>query len=258
MQRVPVGRTLLIAGVCALIPLAGNVAASFLTEWTGGRSWLVVPVVGVGVAMVTALIQAYGKGAPVPAGHPPPAAHQPLPYPRPERRGTPLPVAVLIIVLVIGVGGWAITEGVRYAVGYITGNESGTERLRRPASATADGLTLTVESVEHTRHFTRVRLAAQNDGANALTLPLFKNANLIGADGTTLEANPFKSRWSDNVAPGSLQRGTITFDSHLPDSVRRAALSFTTIFSMPSGSFGQPPDFGPGSIKVSGIRLRPP
>ena len=258
MHRVPVGRTLLIAGLCALIPLGGNVVAAFVTEWSGGRSWLVVPAVGVGVAMLTALVQAYGSGRAAPPGpqtrYPEqwPAGGEPYRrYGPPERRGTPLPVALLIAVLVIGVGGWGVTQGVRYAVGYVTGNEPGTERLLEPAGASADGLTLTVESVEQTAHFTRVQIAARNESQSPLTLPLFKNCLLVSesGDGTALEAEPFKSRWSDQVAPGSLQRGTVTFGGHLPDSVARASFSFSTIFAFGSG---------PRSIKVSGIRLGPP
>jgi hypothetical protein len=254
-----VGRTLLIAGLCALIPLGGNVVASFVTEWSGGRAWLVVPAVGVGVAMLTALVQAYGsagRSAPEPdVRSPDRRPGDAVPYRRygpAKRRGTPLPVALVVAVLVIGVGGYAVTQGVRYAVGYVTGNEPGTERLLEPASASAGGLTLTVESVKHTAHFTRVRIAARNDSEVPLTLPLFKNCLLVSdsGDGTTLEAEPFKSRWSEQLAPGSLQRGTITFDGHLPDTARRASFSFITIFAFGPG--------GPRSIKVSEIRLGPP
>jgi hypothetical protein len=102
-----------------------------------------------------------------------------------------------------------VTEAVRYGVGYITGNEPGTDRLKSPATASDDGLTLTVESVTYTDHFTRVRLAARNETETALSLPLFGYCVLIGADGTTLQADPFRSRWSDTLAPGSLQCGTI-------------------------------------------------
>jgi hypothetical protein len=205
--------------------------------------------------MVTALVQAYGSAAkpsPPPPDRdrerwpgdvhaPPPARHQ--------RRGTPLPLALLIAVVVIGVGGWGVTQGVRYAVGYVTGNESGTERLVQEASGSVDGLTLTVESVEHTAHFTRVDLAARNDTGTPVTLPLFKNCVFVGADGTTLEADAFKSQWSEEVARGGLQRGTVTFGGHLPDAVTRATLSFSTIFR-----------FGPHlpPISVPDIRLRPP
>src|SRR5215203_46701 len=116
MRRVAVGRTLLIAGVCALIPLIGNVAASFLTVWTGGAAWLVVPVIGVGVAMLTALIQAYGSTAapaseptaPYPGRRPPADAYPYRRYGRDEQRGTPLALALVIGLLVLGVGGWAV------------------------------------------------------------------------------------------------------------------------------------------------------
>jgi hypothetical protein len=259
VRRVAVGRTLLIAGVCALIPLIGNVGASFLTVWTGGATWLVVPVVGVSVAMVTALIQAYGSAsAPEPAPAPAPApaypGQQPPPdaypyrrYGREERRGTPLALALVIGLLVLGAGGWAVTAGARYAVGYITGNEAGTDRLIRPASGSAAGLELTVENVWHTRHFTRIRVAARNSSRTSLSLPLFGNCLFTGEDGTTLRADPFRSRWSEEIPPGALQRGTITFKGHIPDSVRLASLTFAHIF----GTF-----FG-GSLIVSGIGLRP-
>jgi hypothetical protein len=131
-------------------------------------------------------------------------------------------------------------------VGYITGNEPGTERLIKPVSARAGGLTLTVESVEHTAHFTRVRLAARNNTRTALSLPLFGNSVFVGDDGSTLEADPFRSRWSVTMAPGSVQRGAVTFNGHPSDAVTRASLSFAQIFG-PGG----------GSITVRGIRLRP-
>jgi hypothetical protein len=147
----------------------------------------------------------------------------------------------------MGVGGWGVAQGVRYVVGYITGNEPGTERLIKPVSASAGGLTITVESVKHTAHFTRVRLAARNNTRTALSLPLFGNSVLVGEDGSTLEADPFRSRWSVTMAPGSLQRGAVTFNGHHPsDAVTRASLSFAQIFG-PGG----------GSITVRGIRLRP-
>ena len=127
-HRVAVGKTLFIAAVCAVVPLIGNVAASFLTTWTGVRSWLVVPAVGVGAAMLTALIQAYGS-APAEEYHRSRGGR--YPPPRVRSRRTPLPLALLIAVLVIGVGGLVVTAGVRYAVGYFTGNEPGTSRLIR-------------------------------------------------------------------------------------------------------------------------------
>jgi hypothetical protein len=243
VHRVAVGKTLLIAALCAIIPLIGNVVASFLTTWTGAVSWLVAPAIGVGVAMITALIQAYGS-----APHDEPSHPHAGTYPRPPARprGISLPLALVSVLLVIGVGGLAVTEGVRYAVGYITGNESGTNRLVQPATARAGGVALTVESVTYTAHFTRVGVAARNETDAALSLPLYGYCVFTGQEGTTLQADPFRSRWSDTLAPGSLQRGVIIFNGHLPTSVLQAALSFTQIFG-PGG----------GSITVRDIPLRP-
>ena len=240
--------------MCALVPLIGNVVASFLTSWTGGRAWLVVPAVGVGIAMATALIQAYGSaGSEAPA----PTAPHPTPSPRSEtydyrrygqeQRGTPLALALVIGLLVLGVGGLAVTQAVRFAVGYITGNESGPDRLVQPATGSAGGLELTVENVWHTRHFTRVEVLARNETATSLSLPLFGYCVFSGQDGTTLRADPSRSNWSADIPPSVLQRGTIVFNGHIPDAVRLASLSFTQIFG-PGG----------GSITVDNIGLRPP
>lgn len=240
-RDVAVGKTLLIAAVCAIVPLIGNVVASFLTTWTGVATWLAVPAIGVGVAMVNALIQAYGS-----APHAEPARSGTSPYPPHRARSRlSLPLALVSVLLVIGVGGLAVTAGIRYAVGYATGNEPGTSRLVRPATARAEGLALTVQSVTYTAHFTRIDLAARNQTATSVSLPLFDNCVLTGSEGTTLEADPFRSHWSETLAPGSLQRGVVIFNGHLPASVRHAALSFTQIFS-PGG----------GSITVRDLKLR--
>lgn len=252
-HRVAVGRTLLIAGVCAIIPLIGNVVASFVTTWTGVRSWLVVPAVGVLVAMVTALIQAFGSAPEVdtrvPAGRYPEYPRGPAGRYEPSRvraRRTPLPRALLIAIVVIGVGGLAVTAGVRYAVGYITGNEPGTSRLVEPATASAGGLTVTVESVTYTAHFTQVGVKAFNQAGTTVSLPLYGYCVFTGSDGTTLQADPFRSRWSNTLAPGIPQSGVIVFSGHLPAAVLQAALSFTQIFG-PGG----------GSITVHHINLTP-
>jgi len=248
-HKVAVGKTLLIAGVCAIIPLIGNVVASFVTTWTGVASWLAVPAVGVAVAMLTALIQAYGSASDEQPPRPPAGPYrryEPYPPPAMKRRGMSLPLALLTTVLVIGVGGLAATVGIRYAVGYFTGNEPGTSRLVQPVSASTGGLTLTVESVTYTAHFTQVGVAARNETGSMLSLPVYGYCVFTGRDGTTLQADPFRSHWSETLAPGTFQRGTITFPGHLPDSVLQASLSFTQIFG-PSG----------GSITVHPINLTP-
>jgi len=139
-HKVAVGKTLLIAAVCAIVPLSGNVVASFVTTWTAVGSWLVVPAV----------------------------------------------------------------------------------------------------------HFTRVGVAVRNQTGTAVSLPLYGYCVFAGSDGTTLQADPFRSRWSDTLAPGILQRGVIVFSGHLPAPVLQAALSFTQIFG-PGG----------GSITVRPLNLTP-
>jgi hypothetical protein len=239
VQRVASGRALLIAAVCGLIPLAVNVVAAFVTDWTGVAPWLVAPLVAVVVAVLNELAQAYREAPPKPR---PDEPHPPRP------RGTRLPVAILVAILVLGVGGVFLTLGVRYAVGYLTGNETGTERLVERTRASSAGLTLIVRSVQDTAHFTRVGVTARNESGVTLTLPLFGYCSFIGGNGTTLDANAFKSDWTESIANGGVQRGTITFDGHLGPRVRRATLTFTTIFRQ---GFT-----GPESISVPDIPLR--
>jgi hypothetical protein len=232
VRRVPVGKTLLIAGVCALIPLFGNVAASFLTTRTGGGSWLVVPVVGVAVAMVIALVQAFGsaeapaQGAPAPyQGQAPPRGASPgyQPYGKREQGGTPLLLALVIGLLVLGIGGVAVTQGVRFAVGYVTGNEPGTDRLVGQPTGRSNDLKITIEHVWHTRHFTRVQATTTNLGSS-VSLPL-AFTHLIGG-GKTLDAGQFRSDWPTDHPSGAVQSGTITFKGHLPSERTAASLSF--------------------------------
>jgi hypothetical protein len=254
VQRVPVGRTLLIAGLSALLPLGGNVVASFLTEWSGGGSWLAVPAVGVGVAMLTALVEAYGSATePSPPSESRDPEHRPgdaevLPQRRNEQHGKPLAEVLLIAVLVLGLGGWVVTEAVRQGVESITGNAPGTERLIRPVTGHDGGLSLTVESVKRSADFISVSLVARNETSSSVRLPLFSNCTFRSSDGTALEAPPFQSQWVENVAPGGPQDGTVIFVGHLPNSARQASLSFDTIYSDDLS--------GPKSITVSKIMLK--
>jgi hypothetical protein len=260
MQRVPVGKVILIAALCYLIPLLVNVAASFVTTWTGQRSWLVAPALGLAGAILTALVKAFGS-ADRPGSRPAPE-HQdrwpgqaqlptpPVAYPR--RAGSPLPVVLLVAVVVIGLGGWGLTEAIRYAVGYATGNEPGTERLVRPAHNVVKGLRLTVDSVEQTRHFTRVHLTAHNEAGSVISLPLFGNCTFHGSDDTTLKADPSRSDWSESIPAQSRQGGTVIFKAHVPDNVTRAELRFAVMFGSGVSGFGGPPSL------VVPMKLHPP
>lgn len=101
MHTVRLGRVLLVAAVSALVPLAGNVVATVLTDWSGRAGWLVVPAVGVIVAMITALIEAYGSGGTDSSQEP---------------GRTPLMAALVISVVVLGAGGVGVAAGTRALV----------------------------------------------------------------------------------------------------------------------------------------------
>ena len=243
-RRPNLGWALAAAGLCQIVVLLGNVVAAFVTDWTGRLSWLVAPVISVLVAMLTLLIGEYSKppttddGSTTPA--PPPARR-----PAPKRRS--VAAAGVVVLVVIGGGGFAITEAVRYVTGVITGNEEGVERLVQPVSVNEQGLTLAVESVEHTPRFTRVDTVVVNDLANTVTLPLFNNAQLVGEDGTLLEADAFRSKFSETIAPSGTRRGTLVFKGHVTEAATTVSLSFATVFEQ---GFD-----GPDSITLPGIAL---
>lgn len=229
-----------IAGVCAVIPIVLTAIGSFITKSTGAAAWFVGPAVTVVAAMLAAVVQAHASRTEQTTWRDP--SHRTPPAPP---RGAPLPVALLAIVLVIGVGGWALATGARFAYGWISGNESGTERLVAPAQGEASGVVLTVTSVTQTRHFTRLEVTARNRGGQSVSLPLFENCVLTSGDGTTIKADNFRSDWSDTLAPGTRQRGVIVFTGHLPDRARRARMSIPHVFAL-----------GGGALTVSDIRLR--
>jgi hypothetical protein len=116
-RPVRLARTMRIAGLCALVPLAGNAINTLLTGWTGRASWLLVPAVSVCGAMIEAAIQADGSDAdsqgPARDGTEDP---QRSAQRRPARGETSLKFALIVVVLVFGLGGLAVSEGTRYVV----------------------------------------------------------------------------------------------------------------------------------------------
>lgn len=237
-RRVATGPTLLLGLVTGLLGLVGNSVASFVTEWSGSLSWFAVPVVAVVVAVVTTFVTAHWENR---------YDEDTGTARRPARGGQSVTSALVAVVLIVGLGGLAATWGVRYAAGYLSGNEPGTDRLVEQVTSQSEGLSLTVTKFEETRHFTRVMVTVENSVGNSLSLPLFGNCLVVGGNGSTLEAESFKSDWSETVAPGVRQTGTITFSGHLPDGVRRARLVFSTVFEQ---GFN-----GPSSIQVPDLRL---
>jgi len=203
-------RVLTIAGAALGFGLLLNLAGTFLASGPGGAlRWLVPPTIALVVAMVLALMDAVGSEQPA----------------RATRLDVPIITAMIVVLLGVGVGGFALTGGVKYAAGYITGKESGADHLIKPVAKTSDGLTVTVENVTYTSHFTRVEVTVKNDGQQSVTLPLDGNAAFTGSDGNSLKADGFRSQWTDNIAAGATKRGTVTFKGHLPEGLNAASLT---------------------------------
>ena len=262
-RRVRLGRVVLVGAVANLVLLTAAVVIEFATDWTGIGPWLAAPLLGMVAALVDVGKQAATRepesaaraassapGASTPgAGGTPPAPSAPTgPVPRPKRR-VPVLVAVVVTVLLIGGGGVAIAYGVATATAFITGNQTGTDRLTAEVAVEDQGVSTTVHRVEHTQDFTRVELTVVNGLANTITLPVFGNAALASADGTTLGGDPFRSSWNQTIAPGGTRFGTIVFPGHLDPAGTIATLSFATVFEQ---GFD-----GPTSIVVGGLELSP-
>ncbi len=116
-------------------------------------------------------------------------------------------------------------------------------------SVDSQGVTTTVQSVEHTQDFTRVEITVVNGLANTITLPVFSNTTLTAADGTTLGGDPFRSSWNQTIAPGQTRGGVLVFPGHLGIGETTASLAFATVFEQ---GFD-----GPTSIVVDGLVLAP-
>jgi hypothetical protein len=248
-RRVRTGLTLTLGLVTGVLGLVGNATAALVSKTTGSYAWLAVPVAAVAVAVIAAFATAHTENAwPEPDDDPATNATEPIPHER-QRRGLRLTTAIVTVLLVIGGGGLAVTLGTRYVVGVVTGSEPGVDRLVAPVSTSSKGLGLAVDTFEDTPHYTRLTVTVRNNVGNPLSLPLLGNCVVVGDDGTTIEADSFRSHWSVSVAPGSRQSGTIVFGSHLPSGVLDASLAFATVFEQ---GFD-----GPKSIRVDGLKLRP-
>ena len=254
---------MLVGALANLVLLTAAVVIEFATDWTGIGPWLAAPLLGMVAALVDVGKQAATRepepaartatsapGAPASgAGGTPPAPAAPTgPVPRPKRR-VPVLVAVVVTVLLIGGGGVAIAYGVATATAFITGNQTGPDRLTAEVTVEDQGVSTTVHRVEHTQDFTRVELTVVNGLANTITLPVFGNATLASADGTTLGGDAFRSSWNQTIAPGQPRFGTLVFPGHLDPAGTTATLSFATVFEQ---GFD-----GPTSIVVGGLELSP-
>jgi hypothetical protein len=189
---------------------------------------------------------------PQPGSVPPYGATPPIVQPRAKRRGLPVLLGVLILLVVCGGGVAGVTYAAQYVGSLVTGEESGTNVLVEPQSATVGALTLTVKAVTLTAHYTRVDMTAANGGSSELTLPVFDNCQLNSPDGPTLSGDEFRSHWTQSIPAGQSVTGTVVF-SRLADGTATIAISFSVIYGMFAEGGG-----GPASITVSNIPLSAP
>jgi hypothetical protein len=234
------------AVVAVLTPVIGTgvaVAINFATAVPDSVTlWLVVGGLTVVAAVLTASTAATPPRPAAPPFGSPRRPHGPPP-PRSSGRGRAALIGLVVCTAVVAV----VVPGARFAYGWITGNETGVQRLAEPRSATAGELTLTVDGIEVTAHFTMVTMTVRNDYASSAKLPIFGNSQLTSGT-VTVEGEPFRSRWPDTVPPGQSRTGTITFAEPLPDSATSVTVTFTTIF----GVLG-----GPAALSVEDVPLLP-
>ncbi|MEV0799036.1 FHA domain-containing protein [Kribbella sp. NPDC050281] len=207
--RVRLGRVLAVAGALLALGLLINLVVTFFSSGPGDPlRWLVPPVIALITAMVVALMDALSGQERSPG-----------------RLNVSVIVAIVVVLLGVGVGGFALTAAAQYAAGYFTGKESGEARLVKPVGKAFDGLTVTVENVTYTSHFTRVQLAVKNAGDQSVALPLDGNVALTGPEGNAIRADDSRSQWPGRFPSGGTEHGTITFTGHLPDNLTTATLT---------------------------------
>lgn len=270
MQRVNLGRALLLAAALEVLLGVANAGITWVSKDRHGLTLWIVGVAGaVAIALIKTLIEAFGKeSVPERAAAAPGYGYDsrlgPAPYGQPgymspaastRKSGMSVVAAIVVLLVVAGGGGYALTLGFRQLFTSVVGladpasiarDETGTDRLKRSASATNGPLRLTVSKVVYTEHWTRVHIVAQNSGPESLSLPVFLNCELTAADGTTLGADPDASQWASEVPPDGAISGDVLFKGHLPAAARTLSFAFAHVFSL-----------AVDSIRVKGIALKP-
>jgi hypothetical protein len=183
---------------------------------------------------------------------PPYGGTPPLVQQRAKRRGLPALLGVLIMLVVCGGGVAGVTYGAQYVGSLVTGEETGTNVLVAPQSATVGALTLTVKAVTLSAHYTRVDMTAANAGTSELNLPVFDNCQLNSPNNPTLTGDDFRSHWTQSIPAGQTVSGTVVF-SRLAGGTSTIAISFSVIYGIFAVGGG-----GPASITVPNIPLSAP
>src|ERR1043165_2005304 len=116
MRQVSIGPPLRIGALAGGIVLLANMAVSFAIDSNALARWLLVPAVALGAAALALAI-----------GSPPPPALSPTApadKPRGRRRSTSVVTASVACIVILGGGGLVLGGAARYAMAWVTGNES--------------------------------------------------------------------------------------------------------------------------------------
>lgn len=216
-----------VLAISAVVSVLGIVANSLTTIFSHSGNqwfrWLLAPAATVVFGMASAVVGEWGSAADETQtlGEEPSEGWRPPPAPR--RSGGRAMAGVLTVLLVLGVGGVAVTAGVRAVVGQF----SSVNRLSgAPVVGGNSKVRLTVSQVLQGTRSTSVELTGLGSGTQVVQLPA-GFAHLTAADGTTLEVDVLGSHWSPTLTPGVPQRGTLKFDGRFDDTVSSVTLSFT-------------------------------
>jgi hypothetical protein len=168
---------------------------------------------------------------------------------RQQRFGAPwfLPADVLwsLVAVVIGVllsvvavnPRWAamVSQRLRSLESWITGNERGLDILADKRSGRAGALTLTVDQILLTPHFTRVVVTVSNDGFVPVELPGAGRWRLLAQDGSVLHGSALRSLWPDAVPAHWSVAGIVTFD-RLPEGTGGISLGLGGVADAGAGA----------------------
>jgi hypothetical protein len=249
MRQVSIGQPLRIGALSGAIVLLANVAVSLAIDSNDLSRWLIVPAVGVGAAAIAVVM----AGPPERDLTPIEQAIVGVPDKRMLRAPRVPPVSVagalVVTLIVIGGGGLLVSGAARYGMAWFTGNEHGPNRLVSPVTSRVGGLSLTVSRIEQTPHFTRVTVIVRNRSTALVSMPIDGgNCELIAGDGTTREAQAFRSEWNESLSQGAVRTGVVIFGGHLPANAVRARIAFAHLFGG---------DATPETIVVPHLKLLP-
>src|SRR5215211_2482107 len=197
-QRNALRRAIIAALILWVIGLLAASLNTYFSKLEGWLPWLLPNVVSGVVVVIGAVVNHVSSSGQQAErardGGQPPFAQSPIP---PARTASSV-TGVLAILLVLGIAGLAVTVGVRYAVGYLTGRETlVAERLVGLPRGSGGGVDLTVNRIYETDHYTRVEVTALNHGAIPKSLALGPFCVLSGP-GKTLELQSVarsRSQW---------------------------------------------------------------